>query len=304
MAIAFETEYGFCQKITGDISPATLVYFKQFVNLAYRILSMENEWAWLRHSFHLSLEGTYTTGTVSVTKGSTAGTSAGATFNVTWADREIQLPSGAIYALEGTTPFPTTGTFTLATAAAKTETAVVYTLFRRRYTLPARMRTIEALWPSSNPRALIQPCGADGTPMMMADAVLFRDPPVLWTPADSDTTNNIFRIEVYPIPANDQAIMGRGLRFPADLTSDGTYFLFPEDFYDAFRQKLLELVFQWRSDYARASEHRNNYLIAVDRLRKRQQPDGGRSDALTLDDSVFSSRWDPRDGLPRHNMNW
>ncbi len=296
-ATTFEIEYALLQKITGDSSDATLVYFKQFVNIAYRTLSMEGRWPWLRYSSHINLEGIYATGTVTVTKGSTAGTSTGATFDTTWTDREITLPSGSVYRLAGTTPFPSTSTFTLETAASATETAVTYTMFRRRNALPARMRSIEAMYPAKYPKATIIPVAPDEMAQLMADAVVFRDPPSYWTPADADS-NSVPRVEFYPVPATDQTVMFRGLRFPADLTTGA--FLFSDDYLDAFRQKALELAFQWRNNYDRASQHRANYMKAVELLRRRMEPDGERGDSLLLAEEFFSSSGDPRDGLPRH----
>lgn len=295
----FAIEYAFLQKITGDSSTATLVYLKQFINLAYRTLSMEGRWPWLRYSSHINLEGTYSTGTITVTKGSTAGTSSGATFDTTWTDREIVTAGGSIYRLAGTTPFPSTSTFTLETAASVTETAVTYTIFRRRNALPTRMRSIESMIPSKYPKATILPIAPDEMALLMADAVVFRDPPSYWTPADADS-NSVPRVEFYPIPANDQSVMFRGLRFPADLSGDSDAFLFSDDYLDAFRQKALELAFQWRNNYDRAAQHRLNYIKAVDILRRRMEPDAERSDSLLLAEEYFSAQGDPRDGLPRH----
>ena len=300
MATDFQTEYTFLQSITGDTSAASLVYFKQIVNTAYRALALESEWPWLKHSFHLNLEGIYNTGTVTVTKGSTAGTSSGATFDTSWADREISLPSGAVYLLAGTTPFPSTSTFTLATAAAATETAVAYTMFRRRYTLPARMRSIHSMWPGKQPRANILPISGDEMSTLISSAYVFRDPPSWWTPVDSDSSD-VFRVEFYPVPNSDQPVRVSGLRYPVDLSGATDALLCNDEFYDALRQKELELLFQFRREYDRAQTHRTNYLKAVDTLKKRGQlPDAARSDALLLDEGTFGVTGDPRDGLPRY----
>jgi hypothetical protein len=116
---------------------ATASEARQALQNSINYVDSKGNWEFLLKSAALSIEPPYRTGTVSITAGTTAVTSSGATWSTLWKYRDILFSTREMpYAIAS---FPTASTATLAAAISGTASIVTgtYVIYQARYALPA-----------------------------------------------------------------------------------------------------------------------------------------------------------------------
>lgn len=279
----FLIEYTRLQKRIGDASTATLVYLKQFLNDAYHDVAESYDWPWLHYEDAINLIAAYTTGTITVTGGATTLTSSGATWLAAWSPVRIRTAAGHEY-----TASESGGTWTIDRNANETETAVAYTLYKDRYTMAARMRSVYegyTTYGAAYPVDII-------TPIQMAvlkAAGIAASNPVrkicFWDP---DSTNIVSKVEVYPIPDKAHTLHTKGFRQVADLSADADVYLFPPGILSLFRARADFYAYGWRGNTKMSDEADLEYEKKLARAIGRSDPSAGAGDRMELDPHWFS----------------
>ena len=282
----FATEYNRLQAIAGVPTTSNAARYKEHVNDALEMIVAEHDWAFLRNAYSdaFNTEAPYTTGTVSVTKGSTALTGVSTAWTALTAGA-----TGLYEILLGTEVYGvsiTDGTnAVLSRAATATFSGSTYTIFKRVYPLSARMRSIEAAWVLVTPR----------WPLKVADwleiATLNSQAPVLtayperlaFANIDSDDTS---RVILDPIPSAIQSIYYSGYQEVAALSADGTAIPLPKKFKPAFHEAADYFMFKWRDD-SRTKMSMDAYRDLVQSLIVSDDPSGGTLDKGNLSPHFF-----------------
>ena len=281
------TERNRLQKMAGVPTASNTDIYDSHINDALEMIVAEHDWAFLRNPFTdaFNTEAPYTTGTVSLTKGSTTITGSGAL----WTTAGFSTSAGRYEIYVGSEVYGVTlsadNAGTLTRAAVATLSGATFTVFRRAYALTARMRSIEAAWVLVTPR----------WPMKVVDwleiAVLNSQPPVLggyperlaFANIDSNDTSQVL---IDPPPSTTQSIYVSGYQEVAALSDTGTAIPLPKKFKPAFHEAADYFMFKWRDD-ARMDASMKNYRALIGALIVSDDPSGGTLDKGNLSPHFF-----------------
>lgn len=283
----FSTEYTRLQKYVGDASSATLVYLKQHVNDAYRTLCEAYDWPWLHYEGAVNLVGDYSTGTITIVDDTTDYVTTTGSWTTSWSPVRIKTAAEHIYTLT----YNTGNTrWEMDRDLVEAESGVAYTLYKDRYTLAARLRSLYLAYTSVNPDFPLEIV----TPMQMAalkaGGIVASDPARYLTFVDADSTNIVSQIEVYPVPDSAHTIHYKGFRQVADLSNDADVFLFPGSLLGVFRHLALSYAFDWRGNLDRAATEYQKYEIELAKAMDRADPSAGAGAQVILDPHYFHPR--------------
>lgn len=274
------TEQTRLQNFSGLRDANSLVVLKQFLDDAYQELASAHDWSWLHHEDTLSLEASYSEGTISVSEGSTAVTLTGGTWNTGWTNREILIGT-ELYSIT----VATTSTGTLARAAVKAASGSTYIMFRRKYSLAARMRSgVEFSTFSTAPQP-IDIVSPERYGIYALETLSPRDPPIVVCFTDQDS-GSVSQVKFWPPPQNAGSVYYSGTRDPANLTADGDTYLFPPRILPVFRLLATSKMWGYRKDPRSESDLRK-YMLAVTEAIESDPPSGGRHAKMELAPSTY-----------------
>src|SRR3990167_3289045 len=159
----FATEYGRLQAYMGAASSdtATLTRIKEFVNDAHKQLCSVGKWKWLWYEGVLSIQPSYSTGTVSAAAAASALTGSGTDFTtLTRANLEIEVANER-YEVPNTGGTFSATNLPLARATIEAIAAgSTFVMFQRKYLLAARLRGVPVFYTSKSPRTMLRPVTA------------------------------------------------------------------------------------------------------------------------------------------------
>ena len=273
------------QKRLGDASTATLVYIKQFVNDAYRDVVEAYDWPWVHYESAVNLIAKYNTGTITTTAGATTLTSSGATWLAAWSPARIRTAGGHEYVIT-----ESGGTWTLDRNALATETAVAYTLFKDRYTLAARLRSLYLAWTTVTDAYPVEIVTPSQMAVLKAGGIAASNPVRAICFVDADSTNIVSQVEVWPIPDTAHSLHYKGYRQVADLSADADVFLFPPGLLSTFRARADFYAYGFRGNTKLADEAEEEYERKLSRAIGRSDPDAGAGDAIILEPHWYAPR--------------
>lgn len=192
-------------------------------------------WPWLMAESNIGVNGTYTTGTVSITDGTTTLTGAGTTWdNVNWRYKRLYVGSNTDYEIAS---FGGVGSATLAQAisAGQDYTAVSYTIFQNVYALPSDYEPGTELL-IVNPRIRYRLLKLPRETMEARNVslgVYFQTYQDSFADAGYDATNKVYLIKFAPNPgsATEYKLIYR--KRPPDLATITDTTFIPESFDEA-----------------------------------------------------------------------
>lgn len=273
------------QKRIGDASSATQTYIDQWVNQAYHDVAEAHDWGWLHHENAINLIAKYNTGTITVTAGATTLTSSGATWLAAWSPARIRTAGGHEYVIT-----ESGGTWTLDRNALETETAVAYTLFKDRYTLAARLRSLYLAWTTVSDGYPVEIVTPAQMAVLKAGGVNPSNPVRAICFVDADSTNIVSQVEVYPVPASVHSLHYKGYRQVADLSVDADVFLFPPGVLSTFRARADFYAYGWRGNTKLADQAEGEYERKLARAIQISAPDADAGDAVILEPHWYAPR--------------
>lgn len=297
MASTFLIEYTRLQKYLGisTSDTASLVYLKQQLNDAYRTLCEAYDWPWLHYEAAVSLVGDYSTGTVTIVNDTTDYMTTTGTWSTAWSPVKVKTAAGHLYTL---TYNSNNTRWEMDRDLVEAEAAVTYTLYKDRYTLPARMRSVYLAYTTVNPDWPAQMISPVQMAILKSGGVTVSNPVRAICFVDADTTNYASQIEVYPMPDSAHTLHLKGYRQVADLSADADIFAFPGSILSAFRHLALSYAYDWRANAERSAQEYQKYEVELARAIDRADPSAGADGAMVLDPHWFGSN-DYRDERAR-----
>lgn len=242
---------------------------------AYRRLMAAADWSWLFYEDAFSLEAAYSTGTVSVALAGTTVTLTGGTWDTTWASREIQI-GNEVYPIT----IATSSTGTLPRGAVVAASGATYTVFRRKYSLAARMRAGTEFSTQSGAPMQLDIVSPERYAALAVGQVLFQTPPEIIA-FNAQDSNLVSQVKVWPAPLTAGSVYYSGYRDAPMLAADASTFLFPERFLSCFRDLALESLWLFRKD-PQAKYHGKRAMDQMAELMESDPPHGGRAAKVEL----------------------
>lgn len=220
-----------------------------------------------------------------MTAGATTLTSSGATWLAAWSPVRIRTAAGHEYVAT-----ESGGTWTLERNAVASESAVTYVLYKDRYALQARMRSIYEAWNTVNPDFPVEFVTPSQMAVLKSGGINPSNPVRAVCFTDPDSTNIVSQIEVYPIPDVAHSLHYKGFRQVADLSADADVFLFPPGALSTFRARADYYAYSWRGNTKLADASDEEYETKLARLIERTDPSAGKQGQVELDPHWYSPK--------------
>lgn len=290
----FLIEYTRIQKLTGDSSSASLVYWKQGINDAYRALCEAFDWPWLHYEGAVNMVAAYTTGTVTIVNDTTDYMTTTGTWSTGWSPVRVRTAAGHDYKLtynSGNTRWE------MDRDLVEAESGVTYTLYKDRYDLAARLRSLYLGWESKAPGYPLQIIQPAEMAVFKSTGLATGSPVRALCFGDADSTNIVSSIEVWPVPNSVHTLHYKGYRQVADLSADADVFLFPASLLSTFRHLALSFAYDMRGNMKGAQSERDIYERELVRAIERSNPSAGAGDAIIPHPNWFAMRPSGRDRL-------
>lgn len=290
----FSTEYTRIAKFIGDSSAGTLVYIKQAINDAYRTLAEAEDWPWLHYEGAVNMVATYSTGTVTIVDSTTDYMTTTGTWSTSWSPVRVKTAAGHVYTLTYNTG---NSRWEMDRDLVEAESAVTYTLYKDRYALAARLRSLYLANTSINPDFPVEIVKPVQMAVLKSGGLYTANPVRALCFVDADTSV-VSQVEIYPIPDTAHSLHYRGYRQVADLSGDSDVFLFPGSLLSVFRHLALSYAFDWRGNTERSLLENKKYEEELAKAIERMHPDAGAGSRMVLDPHYFAPR-NYRDDRPR-----
>lgn len=220
------------QKRVGGQAPVADIYTAlQTANK--RINGMER-WPWLITEANIGVNGTYTTGTVSINDGTTALTGVGTSWSPTWRYKRLFIGSNTDYEIASFTN-ATTATLKSAINTGQNWSGATYTIFQNTYALPADFDSGAELL-IVNPRIryrLLKLPRATMETRSVSLGVYFQSYQDSWADAGYDETNKVYLIKFSPNPGSTTEYKLIYRRRVPDLAAVADTTFIPESFDEA-----------------------------------------------------------------------
>jgi len=214
---------------------ATYYEARKAIENALNWVDSQANWEFLHKETNLNVEAPYSTGTVSVTAGTTAVTGAGLVWNTGWRYKTIKFADRQMPYLIASFGSPTTLILTTALSGTANISSGDYQIYQRRYALPSDCEPGRDLF-IRGPRAT----GPDGDGIIpkrgklsfdkLADPHFTAGRTVYYSDDEYDQTNNVPTIALHPWPTLAGEYF---LSYYTKLTvptADGARIMIPEAF--------------------------------------------------------------------------
>ena len=268
---------------SGDT--ATLVYLKQWVNDAYRDVCEAHDWPWLHYEGTVELRAAYDTGTATIVNDTTDYVTTTGTWSTSWSPMRIRTAGGNDYKLTynaGNTRWE------MDRDLVEAESAVSYTLYKDRYDLAARLRSLYMAWESAAPGYPPQFVDPVEMAALKSPGIVKGSPIQALCFVDADSTNIVSAAEVYPVPNDAHTLHYKGFRQVADLSADADVFLFPGGLLSTFRARADFYAYSFRGNDKAADRADLEYEKKLARAIGRSDPSAGAGDKVILDPRWFT----------------
>ena len=281
----FLTERQALQRILSDAGTTGVTQINQTLNDAYRALCEAYDWPWLKVRSTVSLIAAYSTGTITLVDDTTDYVTTTGTWSTSWSPMRIRTAGGNDYKLTynaGNTRWE------MDRDLVEAESAVSYTLYKDRYDLAARLRSLYMAWESAAPGYPPQFVDPVEMAALKSPGIVKGSPIQALCFVDADSTNIVSGIEVYPVPNDAHTLHYKGYRQVADLSNDADVFLFKEGVLSTFRARADFYAYSFRGNDKAADRADLEYEKKLARAIGRSDPSAGAGDKVILDPRWFT----------------